>query len=57
MIDVDRDNKPQFIVFSATMPQWVYQTTKKYMSKDFVTVDLVKGNMQKTSANVEVKLK
>ncbi|CAF4555786.1 unnamed protein product, partial [Rotaria magnacalcarata] len=23
------------------------------MSKDFVTIDLVKGNMQKTAANVE----
>lgn len=36
------------------MPDWVYKTTKKYMTKDFLTVDLVKGNAQKTSANVEV---
>ncbi|UJR23425.1 hypothetical protein I4U23_026430 [Adineta vaga] len=47
-----RETKPQFIVFSATMPDWVHKTTKKYMSKDFVTVDLVKG-AQRTSANVE----
>jgi len=49
----DREKKPQFIVFSATMPNWVHKTTKKYMSKDYLTVDLVKGNTQKTSANVE----
>lgn len=53
MFTPNRENKPQFIVFSATMPQWVYKTTKKYMSKDFMTVDLVKGNTQRTSANVE----
>ena len=53
-IDLERETKPQFIVFSATMPQWVHKTTKKYMAKDFVTVDLVKGNTQRTSANVEV---
>lgn len=51
---LDREVKPQFIVFSATMPHWVHKTTKKYMSKDYKTVDLVQGNMQKTSANVEV---
>lgn len=49
----DREKKAQFIVFSATMPAWVYKTTKKYMSKDFLTVDLVQGNTQRTSANVE----
>ncbi len=54
-IDLDRETKPQFIVFSATMPNWVHKTTKKYMSKDFHTIDLVKGNTQKTSATVEVK--
>lgn len=53
-VDTDQAKKAQFIVFSATMPDWVHKTTKKYMSKDFITVDLVKGNMQKTSANVEV---
>jgi ATP-dependent RNA helicase DDX21 len=49
----NRETKPQFIVFSATMPNWVHKTTKKYMSKDFHTIDLVKGNTQKTSATVE----
>jgi len=49
----NREKKSQFIVFSATMPDWVHKTTKKYMSKDFLTVDLVKGNTQKTAANVE----
>jgi len=48
-----RETKPQFIVFSATMPDWVHKNTKKYMAKDFVSVDLVKGNYQKTNANVE----
>ena len=52
---LDREKKPQFIVFSATMPDWVHKTTKKYMSKDFLSVDLVKGNVQKTNVNVEVK--
>jgi superfamily II DNA/RNA helicase len=51
---LEREIKPQFIVFSATMPQWIHKTTKKYMTKDFITIDLVKGNAQKTSANVEV---
>jgi hypothetical protein len=37
------------------MPDWVHKTTKKYMTKDFMTVDLVKGNTQKTSATVEVQ--
>ena len=36
------------------MPDWVHKNTKKYMAKDFVSVDLVKGNYQKTNANVEV---
>jgi len=54
-LDLDRETKPQFIVFSATMPNWVHKTTKKYMSKDFHTIDLVKGNTQKTSATVEVQ--
>ncbi|CAF0793439.1 unnamed protein product [Rotaria sordida] len=49
----NRETKSQFIVFSATMPDWVHKTTKKYMSKDFITIDLVKGNTQKTAANVE----
>ncbi|CAF4346465.1 unnamed protein product [Rotaria sp. Silwood2] len=50
----NRETKPQFIVFfSATMPDWVHKATKKYMPKDFILVDLVKGNTQKTSANVE----
>ncbi|CAF4170188.1 unnamed protein product [Rotaria sp. Silwood2] len=35
------------------MPDWVHKATKKYMPKDFIVVDLVKGNTQKTSANVE----
>jgi hypothetical protein len=38
------------------MPTWVHKTTKKYMTKDFITVDLVKGNTQKTCVNVEVKI-
>jgi superfamily II DNA/RNA helicase len=53
---IERETKPQIVVFSATMPDWVYKTTKKYMSKDFVTVDLVKGNTQKTAANVQVNI-
>lgn len=49
----DQQKKAQFVVFSATMPDWVHKTTRKYMTKDFVTVDLVQGNTQRTSANVE----
>ena len=48
-----RENKAQCIVFSATMPDWVHKTAKKYMTKDFGTIDLVKGT-QRTSENVEV---
>ena len=38
------------------MPDWVHKNTKKYMTKDFVSIDLVKGNTQKTNANVEVRI-
>ncbi|CAF0750993.1 unnamed protein product [Adineta steineri] len=53
MFKSKQEVKPQFVVFSATMPNWVLKTTTKYMTKDYVTVDLVKGNAQKTSSNVE----
>ena len=48
------DNKPQMLLFSATIPSWVQQTADKYMSKDRVVVDLVGRNTVRTAVNVEV---
>lgn len=38
----------QTLLFSATLPEWVRDITKKYLKKDHVTVDLVKNENAKT---------
>lgn len=49
----DESNKPQTLLFSATMPPWVYKTAQKYMSKDVKKVDLIGQQQVKTSTTVQ----
>ncbi|XP_071508487.1 ATP-dependent RNA helicase DDX50-like [Diadema antillarum] len=44
---------PQTLLFSATVPPWVYQTAMKYMSKDLKKVDLVGRERVRTATTVE----
>jgi len=46
-------DKPQFLIFSATMPDWVKKATKQYMTAKYDIIDLVKNSKQKTADNVE----
>ena len=45
--------KPQFILFSATIPSWVKAVAQKYLDNDFKLVNLVKDLKNKTSKTVE----
>ena len=49
-------SKPQTLLFSATMPDWVYKTAKKYMQEDVKHVDLVGRDRMQTSTTVQVRL-
>jgi ATP-dependent RNA helicase DDX21 len=44
--------KPQFLLFSATLPDWLKGVAKKYLTKDYKTIDLVKNLKNKTAENV-----
>lgn len=44
--------KTQVILFSATVPKWVKTTTKEFMSKDRIVVDLVNTGEIQTSTSV-----
>lgn len=43
----------QIILFSATVPKWVDQVSRKFMKKDKVFVDLVKEGFNRTSETVK----
>lgn len=43
----------QTLLFSATLPAWIYNTFQKYLMADFVTIDLI-GN-EKTKAAITVQ--
>lgn len=45
-------NKPQTLLFSATLPQWVHKTASQFM-KDVKKVDLVGIHRVKTAENVQ----
>ena len=47
------ESKPQFILFSATVPPWVQNVAKNHLDKEFKFVDLVKDLKNKTSKTVE----
>ncbi|XP_066931874.1 nucleolar RNA helicase 2-like isoform X1 [Clytia hemisphaerica] len=49
------DNKPQTLLFSATVPPWVKDTAKKYMDKNYKTFDLIGKDINKSSTSVEHK--
>ena len=46
-------DKLQHCFFSATIPYWVQDLSRKYMGRDYEYVDLVKGSEVKTSITVE----
>lgn len=48
------DNKPQTLLFSATVPHWVKDTARKYMDKNYKTFDLIGKDINKSSTTVEV---
>lgn len=43
----------QFLLFSATVPNWVDQISAKFMKPDYVYVDMIKHSETKTSKTVE----
>jgi ATP-dependent RNA helicase DDX21 len=55
MSSITRDvkEKPQFMMFSATVPSWVKDVARKYLSPDYRMVDLVKDLKNKTSQTVQ----
>ncbi|XP_006820781.1 nucleolar RNA helicase 2-like isoform X2 [Saccoglossus kowalevskii] len=44
---------PQTLLFSATLPEWVYRTAKKYMKSEIKRVDLIGQQKLKTATTVE----
>ena len=48
------EQKPQTMLYSATMPSWVFQVAKKYLKDQFKHVNLIGQNEEKTSTTVEV---
>ncbi|ESO07746.1 hypothetical protein HELRODRAFT_110575 [Helobdella robusta] len=49
----DRENNPQTLLFSATVPTWVQQTARKYLSRDIKMIDLIGRNANKTAVTVK----
>jgi len=47
-------DKPQTLLFSATVPRWVQQTARKYLRSDIVKLDLVGQGTVRTATSVEV---
>ncbi|ESO84752.1 hypothetical protein LOTGIDRAFT_221850 [Lottia gigantea] len=45
----ERDEKPQTMLFTATLPPWVRKTANKYMREDVKTIDLIGKDFNKTS--------
>lgn len=55
MISTLTGNKPQTLLFSATMPSWVKKASKNYMNENKRIVDLVGEAGDQTASGVEVK--
>ena len=49
------DNKPQTLLFSATVPSWVQKTARKYLRSDIVKLDLVGRGTVRTATSVQVE--
>lgn len=43
----------QYLLFSATIPKWIEGVCQKFMSRDTVRVDMIKGRTVKTSTTVD----
>ena len=43
----------QILLFSATLPRWVHEITRKYIKEDRILVDLVKNGTIMTAKTVE----
>lgn len=48
--------KPQALLYSATLPSWVHNTAKKYMSEDKKVVDLIGTQSLKAAETVQVDM-
>lgn len=48
-----RDQKPQFLFYSATIPYWMDNMSKQYMDKNRVFVDLLKDGFNNTPTNIQ----
>ncbi len=48
-------DKPQLLLFSATVPSWVRDTAERYMGGDKVVVDLIGRQTLRTAVTVEHK--
>lgn len=46
------EEKPQFLMFSATIPAWMKSIASKYLNKDYKTINLVKNLKNKTASTV-----
>ena len=51
-IEKECKEKTQNLLFSATMPEWVWEISKQYQSKDFKYIDLIKNSVIQTSKTV-----
>ncbi|KAK6169124.1 hypothetical protein SNE40_020236 [Patella caerulea] len=51
--DGEREDKPQTMLFTATLPPWVRKTANKYMRDDVKTIDLIGKDFNKTSKTVQ----
>lgn len=51
---VENPEKPQTLFFSATLPDWVQTTAKRYMTKDKHIIDVIGNEKQQTALTVEV---
>lgn len=51
---LDDTEKPQTLLFSATLPPWVQKTAEKYMSEDKKIVDLIGDQELKASETIQV---
>ena len=46
------ETRPQFLLFSATVPNWVRDLTSEYLSDDHITLDLAKNLKDRTQKNI-----
>ena len=43
----------QYLLFSATVPQWVHRIAQKFMKRDYLMVDMIKNQKVRTSKTVK----